>query len=728
MTQSPAVIIKRRRKKCLPIHKFAIFVISLAKQKVAAWLPNLWESAFCNLSIEEQDQIKTQKFCSSCGKPIGSRRKGSMTQFIFSQGQCDCDRPVPVMVDQPSSSSSDTSSDDEKLTEQELELDPDSFPLDRYKPIRELGRGAAGCVYLSRDRLLKNLVAVKTLLQISGEQLIAFQNEARSTSNLKAQGIVQIIDFGATASGAPYMVMEYIEGSSLADLIAHEGTLKVRQALTISAKAAQALSHAHDHNVFHRDIKPTNILLSEENKEVKIIDFGIAKIIDTGKFKQGDTIVGTPFYLSPDVSRGLEYSARSEIYSLACVLFEMLSGKPPFVGESALETISLHATATIPEISGVSYSINEFIQSGLAKDPKERPPSMKEFARRANELLSQESQILEAVIDQGNELTSPQPPEKPRYPTNFNLFLRVIGVLTILLAIASISYKTFKHSTTEKKVKPVELVEQDHETPTVFLMSAEDGENLDKKSSIEIKRDQITCKYISDSQLLEAIDKNPKIKWWRINHSKVTTSGLTHLKNVPLIWLSLLNCNRVDDQVFKELVKNPLLRRVSINRCHNLTPKVLVPLSASNVNELHLSKLNEISKWLETTARLKSLEGISLSNMSIEDNSLTPLIDLPKLRALNFKKLETKDDKWLAPLKEMKALNELTISETKIGKEALLIIARLPNLKSLNLKKTGLTAEQITSLKTSLKNCRIKDSSNQVNTTDYVEMLFTELR
>lgn len=677
----------------------------------------------CNLTAEEQDQIKTQKFCASCGKPIGSRRKGSMTQFIFSHGKCDCERPVA----QSTLDEVQLDAGIKDKEETELKLDPNSFPLERYKPIKELGHGASGRVYLSRDRLLKNLVAVKTLLQISGEQLIAFQNEARSTSNLEDSRIVKVLDFGATTSGAPYMVLEFIDGSSLADVIATEGTIEISRALEIVRKVALALSYAHEHKVFHRDIKPSNILLVKDSDQVKVIDFGIAKIIDTGKFKQGDTIVGTPFYLSPDVGRGLEYSANSEVYSLACVLFEMLSGKPPFVGESALETISLHATASVPKIIGVSSSINQFIEICLAKLPEDRPPSMMDFAHRVNDLLEKENLLDDETMDQEVESSSAESQNTTSNQVNFK---PIVLILCILVAVAVITVSGIlmtqrSGKKTTNSAKPTQLIEQDHSSANVIINAATNTTRTE--SFVKVKGGEITCNHVNDAQLIKAVSENPQVRRWQIDHSQVSNLAISNLKTIPLSNLRLLNCNSIDNNVFKKLAESPTLKRIGIYRCDKLTSAVLTPLSRGQIRNLSIGTVSNSSKWIKAISKLKKLVTLSLLNMTIEESSLTPLTSLPKLKGLRLKNIKIESAKCLEPIAKLKSLEELILQEIQLDEESLKILYQIKNLKLLTVTSTGLTTQQTEKLKKVLQ-CKVVNTSQKVNAKDYVEMLYSEFR
>ncbi|MBZ0186233.1 MAG: serine/threonine protein kinase, partial [Candidatus Obscuribacterales bacterium] len=330
--------------------------------------------------------------CRNCGKRIAEGRSGSFTQYIFRADICQCESPKPFKqapFGSPNPTSHAVIFDDEN--EEELEFAPEKFPVERYKAIRQLGSGGSGTVYLARDRLLNKLVAVKLLIMLEPKQLIAFQEEARATSSLSHSFIVGLLDFGVTAGAVPYMVLDYVPGASLEEVLKERKRLDWQVCQKIFVQVCEALEFAHDHGILHRDITPQNIILHEvvDKKDefaVRIIDFGIASAMrsdeNEGSQKQ-EAVIGAPLYMSPDLARGLVYDSRSEVYCLACVLFEALSGNPPYVGETPLLTLNMHAEAEIPRLSelveNLSSDFDEVFFRALAKDPDDRMESIAEF-------------------------------------------------------------------------------------------------------------------------------------------------------------------------------------------------------------------------------------------------------------------------------------------------------------------------------------------------------------
>ncbi len=257
---------------------------------------------------------------------------------------------------------------------------------ERYTIERELGRGGMATVYLARDLKHGRLVAIKVLRPEIAAALgpERFLREIEVAARLTHPHILPLHDSGA-AQGSLYYVMPYIEGESLRDRLEREGQLPLEDALRITREVASALGYAHDHDVVHRDIKPENILLS--GGEAVVADFGIARAITVaagGKLTATGIAIGTPGYMSPEQAMGSErVDGRSDLYALACVLYEMLAGEPPFTGPSAESVARQHVAAPAPHVSvmrpAIPPAIEEAIVRALAKTPADRFATAAEF-------------------------------------------------------------------------------------------------------------------------------------------------------------------------------------------------------------------------------------------------------------------------------------------------------------------------------------------------------------
>ncbi|MGD9683971.1 MAG: serine/threonine-protein kinase [Candidatus Obscuribacterales bacterium] len=257
----------------------------------------------------------------------------------------------------------------------------------------KLGTGGMGVVYRARDLTLNRSVAIKVLSApglANPKAILRFQQEARAAGALGHPGIVSVHEFAVSDNGEPYIVMDYVEGQALSDAIARAGCLPLDTCLDIAIRAAESLDYAHEKGVIHRDLKPANIMLVNDKSEgeaIKIVDFGIAKIQDEeGKAltKTGE-VFGSPLYMSPEQCSGARVDRRSDIYSLACLLYETLVGRPPHNGENALATAVMHLQEEPDPLSAVRpdrkfpEQLQVILDKALAKDPDSRYQSMSEL-------------------------------------------------------------------------------------------------------------------------------------------------------------------------------------------------------------------------------------------------------------------------------------------------------------------------------------------------------------
>ena len=258
----------------------------------------------------------------------------------------------------------------------------------RYTPIAQIGAGGMGTVYKVHDTSLNNeVIALKLLNQnlLADTTFVArFQREIVVARKLSHPNIVRIFDFGELKSGAHYFTMELVEGEDLRTLIDNNrSTLPVERAIRIIFQLALALDYAHGAGITHRDIKPENILLTRD-EQVKLSDFSSAKdIVLDRKLTPEGAILGTPFYMPPDLLKGGTITPQVDIYSLGIVFFEMLVGEPPFTGDSLATIIAKHITEDLPQIKRARRDVpdwcQEFIEICTDKTPSLRYASMSEL-------------------------------------------------------------------------------------------------------------------------------------------------------------------------------------------------------------------------------------------------------------------------------------------------------------------------------------------------------------
>jgi serine/threonine protein kinase len=268
---------------------------------------------------------------------------------------------------------------------------------ERYRILERVGEGGMGAVYRAEHTLMKKIVAVKLLHPELGrldEVAKRFEREAQSASRLNHEHIIQVTDFGRTESGSLFLVMEFLQGESLAAAIKRTGRLAPARAISVTRQMLSALEHAHAEGVVHRDLKPENVMLVVRQTMppvdfIKILDFGIAKMSDdapTGGDKpltQAGVIFGTPDYMSPEQAMGDRIDGRTDLYSTGVILFEMLTGQKPFSGKSHVEIISQHLTKQPPALRtlapDVPGALEQVVRHAMAKKRDERFRSATEF-------------------------------------------------------------------------------------------------------------------------------------------------------------------------------------------------------------------------------------------------------------------------------------------------------------------------------------------------------------
>src|SRR5437016_4448984 len=255
----------------------------------------------------------------------------------------------------------------------------------RYKLIDERGRGSFATVYVARDTENNHIYAVKVMhleLANDGELQARFQREAHILLNLNDPHIVRFVDY-SNDPNMPFIVMDYIDGQNLKYHMITHGPMEPLRALNYTRQIAEGLDIAYKQGVVHRDIKPQNILIDNKD-EVKITDFGLARSRETVTLTQSNVFMGTAYYIPPEQAEsGRSADTRSDLYSVAAVLFEMLTGRPPFEGETAVDIVIKHMNEKVPSICRIRTDLppelDQFMQKAMSKSPDDRYITPKEF-------------------------------------------------------------------------------------------------------------------------------------------------------------------------------------------------------------------------------------------------------------------------------------------------------------------------------------------------------------
>lgn len=255
--------------------------------------------------------------------------------------------------------------------------------VNRYEILDKVGDGGMALVYRARDTLLNRVVAIKVLrdqFASDAEFIERFRREAQAAASLSHPNVVNIYDVGQTEQ-SHYIVMEYVQGQNLSAIIKEKGALSEHFVVSVAMQIAKALSHAHQHGIIHRDIKPHNILITQDG-QVKVTDFGIAQAMSAANLTQTGVVLGSVHYFSPEQARGVNVQTSSDLYSLGVVMYEMLTGRQPFRGDTpiaiALKQIQETPTPLRQYVPELHRGLEQLVMRLMAKEPDQRPRSADE--------------------------------------------------------------------------------------------------------------------------------------------------------------------------------------------------------------------------------------------------------------------------------------------------------------------------------------------------------------
>lgn len=630
---------------------------------------------------------------------------------------------------------------------------------DRYKVIEKLGSGGMGLVFLAHDPILGIDVAIKILTSdSSGLTSARLQREAMAAGKLNHPNIAKVLDFGQTTDAAPYMVMEYIKGKSLADLIKEKGVLSFTETKDIFVQICQGLSVAHSHQIIHRDLKPSNIMVIDYDKPqklVKLLDFGVAKLeAYSQELTRTGILLGSPLYMSPEQAQGDEADSRSDIYSFGCLMFECLTGDTPFRGQTALETISQHKSKAPPLISEVAFDINfpselcELVDSCLSKSPSARPQSATDLLERIKDIgLETKNQT-----DQ-KKLSDIPVASEPKTVFGHSLAL-VTMVATFSLAFlvfvgvmisASIKTQNLKqeneiiakssgHSTERTGLQETsnrEMVtmlsnrkskEYDGSSSTVVKYELEDSDfelldkdtdNLDVSrsglrkeqlvnlSKLKIKSLVLNGKELDDSSI-KYLTRMKTLEKLTCGETQLTDLGFAELSKFPRLTSLAVSASKITPQALLSLKELPNLNHLQIE-CNNLddtTPLYLSKLQALSLLSLKSNKFTD-----EGYAQLKQipkLQSITVNSPLITDKSFTFLKDMKKLEWAGFERCNLSPD-FAVNMRIGKAFYLLTlIQQRPMSTASAKALAKSPII-TLNLMNTPIFDEQLIALSESKK-------------------------
>lgn len=647
----------------------------------------------CSCSELASDAVQAPELCKICGKQITANKHGSLTQFIFQSDTCSCNYRGDI---RPVVNGASTAEIVEDVHEQEpevyLECEPENFPVERYAPKSCLGMGADGTVFLCRDKMLNKLVAVKTLNRLKPKQLIAFQAQAKEMSKLNHPSVAGILDFGVTPGSVPYMVLEYADGQSVEDLLELRGALDWRQTRFIFNSLCDALSHAHQQGVLHRDIKPGNIIICENDgaQVVRLIDFGIS---EHEMLNQSDLPVGTPLYMPPESVLRQPYDERSEVYSVACVLFAVLTGRPPFEGDDALQTMKLHVEGQPPVLSErakdtVPPALDRIMERALAKDPNNRFQNINEFR----------DALVNADFDskrQDERHDDPVSPDKGKKPGWLPL-IAAIAIAGLLGCLAVMNTHL-----PDSKPKAVEVSRQKQKS----FIERVSGEKV-KGTHQNWKIDGSTAvgPNVSDEDF--AVLASAPIEEINIGiDSSASGIGLRYLVKKPLKVVTFQNEN-FNEEGASWLAKFKTVQGLNIHDSGHVTNKMIQHIAAMPaLSNLQLRYVELPTTTIQTLSNSKTLRFLNLGfSRPFNHSDFSHIASIRGLELLCVSNSEF-DDSYL-PMLEKSSVSNLAVNGTNVSDKGLVELASFKTLKELRIGSNH-SVMAIESFKSKMPTCKL---------------------
>lgn len=543
----------------------------------------------------------------------------------------------------------------------------DTVISDRYKVLSTLGKGGMGVVLKCHDTLLQRVVAVKVLTTTTtGNAIKRFHREAKAAAKLKQANILQVLDFGETSEGKLYLVMDFVEGMTLDELLKERKFLPLEESIPLFQQICEGIAHAHGQGVLHRDIKPSNVMLANTEADwVKIVDFGIAKLNEEDqKLTSTGAIIGSPPYMAPEATMNQEVDVRSDIYSIGCLMFETLTGSPPYDGETAMAIVMLHTTEPIPSLSerseqSLPQEMEKIVTKCLAKDARDRYQS-------ANALLADLDNLEAAVLDQA-DVEEVQRAEQLRQQetqtledtrqavSKKNIITAVVGVALALIVGGIIA--TLLTAKIDAPSKP-----QPTEERAVFSLADEDLQSgaatYDKQihdSIIIDKQGAAVAKLgLNDKQMIDRFEEFKNCEYWRFSEAQLHKDGISCIAKTKVKYLELKHATTVDDACMEVIGGIKDLKMLEVIGCMAITPFGFKALKGNKqLQSLKFSLPEDPKTSLEvinTVTTFKQLNDLVIVG-TMDGTMIKKLAALKNLESLEMD--VPKEDGW----KELKKLN-----------------------------------------------------------------------
>lgn len=572
--------------------------------------------------------------------------------------------------------------------------------ISRYEVISQLGEGGMGVVYKAHDPDLNKIVAVKVIQtsMLNDEQTVRFQREARALKDLKHTAIPEIYNFAVSRDGEPYLVMEFVQGESLSQFLHKHKPLESEYVVEIALQICEAMKHAHGRGIIHRDLKPANVILTSvaglDFVVVKVIDFGLARLDeqtrDQDMTKTG-LIMGSPPYMSPEQIQGELVDHRSDIYSMGCILYEMLTGEPPFRGKSPLATLTMHIGKQPASLAahGVSDAalFDGVIGKALAKHPDQRYRDMEEMMEDlyviADRLFVGHVKVDEPVAEDdsmsGLRTTIIKRNNRKQRQRKARL-VTAIGALCVLVVGGAFFV-------TNQLLGPVHVPVAKVDVNN--LLNSETSWRYGKDEGLYFAE---AGPDITDAEFKKLRKRVARIEELRIPPtSTFTGEGLKYIWKAPIL-VANIQSDAFGDIGFKNLARIETLRKLTLKYMSNeaVTTDGLAAITNLPLTKLELSNSELPPDTVLTVSKMKEMVNLSFHQSSpVDFHNLKELRKMPRLDTLDLARTGLTDE-TLPNIGSLEHLKKLTLTADDISDARLDVILNFP-LEELKLTETSVT-------------------------------------
>jgi serine/threonine protein kinase len=661
-------------------------------------------------------------------RPVSFHRIGGISSVAPEEDENLKEPAIPTSTD---------SRGDSSHADSPLQGDPliGTLVADRYEILCVLGFGGWSIVYKALDRNLNRLVAVKAMhphLCVDQNKLMRFNREAQAASGLNHPNIAMVHDCGRLRAGRPFITMELVEGASLAELIASKQLSELTKQLDVFKQTCNGLGAVHKAGLIHRDLKPSNIKVAESGL-VKVLDFGCAKYIlqEPNLLTKSDEAVGTPAYMSPEQCLGKSVDARSDIYALGCIMYEVITGTRAFASDNLLECMQMHLRTMPPSFKAtapntkISSQLESIVFKAMAKDPVDRFQSVMEL-RDALDEASKPPSALGFISEPWRRLGAKR---RKQFKLVFavTLAISVFGGSMIwdLMQTRSINFPE------GHEVGTIYLVEQVKgqdgartrlgaaqgvirvpRRAYVQLAELSDSDSstlsfLQNLRASDVQRIDLTGIKLEDSAI-DCINHVENLDSLSLNKAHLSDAALEKLRLAHLVGLNLTETT-ISDEALKAIVQNcPKLTWIQLRGNHAVTDSGIITLAG--MLDLRAYLFQDVKQLtdacLPALSKAKSMTFLNLRGDNITDDGLKSLLTAPLLRRLDIGATHV-TDRGIETLAQMPALSDITLSELKITDACVASLCKFKQLKKLNILSTGISAAGLKKLKSALPNCEI---------------------